>query len=78
MSDLIFTLDEPIKQMPCQFCGSTDGVMTFYTGEWENQTTIGRVCIKCIWKALEYVMNKIEEEARLYAKSMIAGGEQSK
>jgi len=64
MSDLMFKPIKPNEQLPCQFCGSKDGIMTFYTGEWNNQATIGRVCVKCIWKALEYVMNKIEEEER--------------
>ena len=50
------------KSESCDFCESKDGVMTFYIGEFNNETVIGRVCVKCVWKALTKCLSEPIEE----------------
>lgn len=60
MSDdyLKFAESRVEPEHPCEFCGEKkEGVMTFYIGEWDNQTVLGRVCVKCLWKGISKVLS---------------------
>jgi len=64
MSEKILTRpreQEPLP--PCEFCGSEGADFIFWTGE-KRDIILGGVCLECIWKALNKVLNKKENKKR--------------